>query len=134
MRVAKAIELTDEDRKTLERWHEPQHAGPAGAAGADRAHGHAGAQNLEIAGRLGTSPADRRAVAEPLPRQRLEGIAKDAPRGGRPPRQRRKVEARIVEATTQTRPPHATHWTTRTLAAELGSVTPWCNGCGRRTP
>jgi transposase len=30
------------------------------------------------------------------------------------------VEARIVEATTQTRPPHATHWTTRTLAAELG--------------
>ncbi len=78
------------------------------------------AQNLEIAAQLGTS---RQTVG--LWRRRfltkgLAGIAKDAPRGGRPPRQRRRVEALIVETTTQTKPPHATQWTTRRLAAHLG--------------
>jgi transposase len=121
MRVAKAIELTDEDRKTLERWARGRST-PARLVLRARIvlMATAGAQNLEIAGRLGTSRQTVGLWRSRFLAKGLEGIAKDAPRGGRPPRQRRKVEARIVEATTQTRPPHATHWTTRTLAAELG--------------
>lgn len=47
----------------------------------------------------------------------LEAIERDLPRGGRPP----KVDAaEIVRRTTQTLPEAATHWSTRTLADELG--------------
>jgi transposase len=49
----------------------------------------------------------------------LEGIEKDAPRGGRKPAARDAVAAKIVEWTTQKKPANATHWSTRTLAAEL---------------
>jgi transposase len=45
---------------------------------------------------------------------------RDAPRGGRKPTQRAEAAARIIETTTRERPPNATHWTTRTLAARLG--------------
>ncbi|EQD73624.1 tISRso5 ISRSO5-transposase protein, partial [mine drainage metagenome] len=48
---------------------------------------------------------------------RLAGIERDRPRGAPPP----KVDvARLVELTTQSKPSAATHWSTRTMAAELG--------------
>jgi len=50
---------------------------------------------------------------------RLAGLEKDAPRGGRPPARRQQQARRIVEATTQTKPAAATHWSTRTLAEHL---------------
>jgi transposase len=50
----------------------------------------------------------------------LAGIAQDAPRGGRPPTRRAQVARQIIEQTTQARPPQATHWSTRTLAATVG--------------
>jgi hypothetical protein len=37
--------------------------------------------------------------------RRLAGIGRDAPRGGRPPQRRQALEAQILHATTQTRPP-----------------------------
>jgi transposase len=50
----------------------------------------------------------------------LEGIAKDAPRGGRPRSVPDAIERAIVEKTTQTKPKGSTHWSTRTLAKEVG--------------
>ena len=50
----------------------------------------------------------------------MEGIKKDAPRG-RKPLSRLAVERQIVEKTTQEKPVGATHWSTRTLAEELGT-------------
>jgi transposase len=47
---------------------------------------------------------------------RLAGLEKDAPRLGRKPRIGQKKVAAIVEATLHTRPPDATHWSTRTMA------------------
>ncbi|EQD56609.1 transposase, partial [mine drainage metagenome] len=48
---------------------------------------------------------------------RLAGIERDRPRGAPPP----KVDvARLVELTTQSKPAAATHWSTRTMAAEMG--------------
>jgi len=47
---------------------------------------------------------------------RCAGLEKDAPRPGRLPKiSARKVRA-VVEATLQTTPPHATHWSTRSMA------------------
>ncbi|MGH6637098.1 MAG: IS630 family transposase [Polaromonas sp.] len=48
----------------------------------------------------------------------LKGIEKDAPRGGRPS----KVSAsEVVRLTTQTQRAAATHWSTRTMAAQVGA-------------
>jgi transposase len=47
----------------------------------------------------------------------LEGIERDLPRGAPPST----VDAaRLIELTTQSKPKAATHWSTRTMAAELG--------------
>jgi transposase len=48
----------------------------------------------------------------------LQGIQKDAPRGGRP---RRVSAGRVVELTTQTQPEAATQWSTRTMAKQAGA-------------
>jgi transposase len=50
----------------------------------------------------------------------LAGIEKDAPRGGRKPTLRSRVAPKILEATTQRKPKNATHWSTNSLAKELG--------------
>jgi transposase len=77
--------------------------------------------NQQIAAELGTGMKTvcqwRRRFAE----GGLAGIEKDAPRGGRPARSRAALAAEIVRTTTTEKPPGATHWSTRTLAAELGT-------------
>jgi transposase len=50
----------------------------------------------------------------------LAGIEKDAPRPGNPSPNRAELTERILEATTQTEPEHATHWSTWTLAEGSG--------------
>ena len=52
--------------------------------------------------------------------QGIDGIEKDLPRGGRPRRQREGIESEIIRRTTQETPQNATHWSTRSLAKELG--------------
>jgi transposase len=50
----------------------------------------------------------------------LAGIEKDAPRAGRRATvQYGAVEAEVIRKTTQEDPPNATHWSTRTMAAEV---------------
>jgi transposase len=121
MRVAKGIELTAEDRKVLERWARGRSTPARLVLRAQIVMMAAeGAQNLEIAAQVGTSRQTVGLWRNRFVAKGLAGIAKDAPRGGRPPRQRRNVEALIVETTTQSKPAHATHWTTRTLGAHLG--------------
>jgi transposase len=79
-----------------------------------------GWQNKDIAVEVAL---DRRQVA--LWRQRfLEGgidaLRRDAPRSGRTPTVTAEVQSRIVHATLHTKPAAATHWSTRTLAEQLG--------------
>jgi len=79
-----------------------------------------GRENREIAAELGTSQPTvglwRRRFAE----HGLSGIEKDAPRGGRPPKTRQALERQIIHKTTQEKPENATHWSTRSLAKEMG--------------
>lgn len=48
------------------------------------------------------------------------GIAEDAPHGPSPRRTAAEIVRKIIERTLQTLPPAATHWSTRTMAKEVG--------------
>jgi transposase len=120
--VAPQIALDAEQRKTLTRWSRGRST-PARLvlrskivllAADDK-------QNKEIAEEL---KADRGLVGrwrERFAAQGISGIEKDAPRSGRKPAARNKIAAKIIEYTTQRRPQNATHWSTNTLARELGT-------------
>src|SRR5512140_3733549 len=121
MRVAPKVELTDEQRVTLQRWARGRTT-PARLV--RRAQivllAAEGQENIAIASELGLDRTIvnrwRRRFAE----KGLAGIEKDAPRGGRPATKRQAVAARIVRVTTQERPANATHWSTNSLARHLG--------------
>lgn len=73
-----------------------------------------------IASRLGTT---RHRVARWRSRFESGGIdalKKDRPRGGRPPRVDAAKVKQIVRLTTQTKPRHATQWSTRSMAKRVG--------------
>jgi transposase len=80
-----------------------------------------GKQDVQIAAEVGVR---RQAVARWRGRfleSGIDGIARDAPRGGRKRSARTDAKVRaIVGRTTQTTPPDATHWSTRTMAAAEG--------------
>jgi transposase len=122
VRVAPRITLTNEDRQTLERWARGRST-PARQVLRARIVLTAaeGKENRAIAAELHT---DRLLVGKWRKRfaeKGLAGIEKDAPRGGRKPRAREALAGKIVEWTTQKKPANATHWSTRTLAAALGT-------------
>ena len=79
-----------------------------------------GQENQDIASILGVSRPTVQLWRQRFLALRLEGLQKDAPRPGRIPRiGKRKVRA-VVEATLHTRPPAATHWSTRSMAKAQG--------------
>jgi len=76
-----------------------------------------GMQNKDIAVQLGVGRVQVSRWRERFAKSRLEGIECDLPRGAPPVT----VDvARLIELTTQSKPQAATHWSTRTMAAELG--------------
>ena len=121
MRIAVSITLTDEERTNLTRGGRGRRTesrlvlrAKIILAAADKK------QNKQIANEL---QCTRRTVGtwrNRFAEQRLAGLEKDAPRCGRRPSVREKKEAEIIRKTTQETPPHATHWSTRTMAAAVG--------------
>jgi transposase len=76
-----------------------------------------GLQNKEIALALDVGRIQASRWRERYLESGLEGIERDLPRGAPPST----VDAaRLIELTTQSKPEAATHWSTRTMAAELG--------------
>jgi len=117
MRVAIPITLTPEEHRTLDRWARGRRT-PARLVLRAKIvlRAAAGLQNCAIAEALQT---DRECVGRWRTRfaqHRLAGIERDAPRSGRKPHISPRVVQRIVQLTTTTVPPDATHWSTRTLA------------------
>jgi transposase len=122
VRIAPNVTISEEQRKVLEAWARGRST-PARLVLRARIalQAAAGADNKTIAQSLGT---DRLLVGKWRKRfieKGLEGIEKDAPRGGRPPVSRAAMTTRIIEWTTQKKPKNATHWSCRTLARELGT-------------
>jgi transposase len=121
MRVARAIVVSDEDRLALSKWAAGRTT-PVRLAQRSRIVLLAadGMANKDIAVEVGVN---RRTVSRWRGRFAelgLAGIQKDAPRGGRPATERNRVARKIVKTTLETKPPNATQWSVRTLAAHLG--------------
>ena len=121
MRKAPFICLTVTEKEILERWSRGRST-PARLVLRARILLLAaeGRESREIGDLVGTSRQTvglwRRRFAD----QGLEGVEKDAPRGGRPMSARAQWERRIVEVTLHEKPSNATHWSIRTLARHLG--------------
>ena len=114
------IELSEDERATLERWRRRHSTSQALALRARIVLACAeGATNVEAAGQVGCHPATagkwRRRFAE----DRLDGLV-DAPRSGAP----RTIDDDVIEAvvidTLESAPADATHWSTRDLAKKHG--------------
>jgi transposase len=76
-----------------------------------------GMQSKAIAQQLGVGRVQVSRWRERYAQSRLSGIERDLPRGAPPVKM---DVARLVELTTQSKPAVATHWSTRTMGAELG--------------
>ena len=118
MRVAPEIILTDDERTELAKLVRSK---LSSVRLAQRARivllAADGMQNKDIAQQLDVGRVLVSRWRERYAQSRLSGIERDLPRGAPPA----KVDvARLVELTTQTKPKAATHWSTRTMAAELG--------------
>jgi transposase len=121
MRVAKVITLTDEERVALTKWSRGRST-PARLVLRAKIvlAAAAGRRNDEIAAELACTRRTAGTWRNRFATERLVGIERDAPRGGRTPAQRVAVEAEIIRRTTQETPPNATQWSTRSLAAVIG--------------
>ncbi len=121
MRVADAVSLTQEERVTLARWSRGRSTPARLVLRAKIVLAAAeGLENKAIAAQLGCT---RRTVGTWRSRfaaRGIEGIQKDAPRGGRKAVIRQQHEAEIIRKTTQETPTNATHWSLRGMAEAVG--------------
>jgi len=118
--VAVAIELSDVEREQLVAWTRRRTSAQALAARSRIVLGAAdGLKNTEIAERLGVSRKMAATWRARFAEYRLDGLL-DEPRPGRPRTVTdAQVEAVIVR-TLESTPKDATHWSTRSMAAETG--------------
>lgn len=121
MRVARAVTLTPEQRQNLEA-NARARSLPVRLVERSRIvlMAAAGKQDQEIATVLGITPKKAARWRARFLTKGLPGLAKDAPRPGRPPTIRAAQISTIVRKTTQEKPVNATHWSTRLMAAEAG--------------
>lgn len=118
MRVAPAVELTDEQEGELTKLARSRRTS---VRLAQRARivllAAQGLQNKDIAQQLGIGRVQVARWRERYLESGVQGIERDLPRGAPP----MKVDvAKLVERTTQSAPEAATHWSTRKMAALLG--------------
>lgn len=121
MRTAPRVTLSREERQKLEKFSRGRQT-PARLV--ERARivllASDGLQNKEISEELGIA---RRTVARWRTRfvhLGLAGIEKDAPRPGRHPSISSEVVQEMIRKTTQELPADRTHWSTRSMAREMG--------------
>src|SRR3954464_803345 len=118
--VRAAIELTADERGVLESWTRRRKSAQALALRARIVLLAAdGLKNTEIAEALGIARNTAAKWRQRFAEHRLDGLS-DEPRPGQPRKiSDAKVEEVIVK-TLETTPSNATHWSTRSMAAEVG--------------
>ena len=114
------IELTAEERAQLEAWERRRSSAQALALRSRIVLAAAeGPSNTEIAKQLGVAVSSVRKWRNRFAEHRLDGLT-DEPRPGQPRKiSDEKVEEVIVK-TLETTPKDATHWSTRSMAKEVG--------------
>ncbi|HEY2271617.1 MAG TPA: IS630 family transposase [Jatrophihabitantaceae bacterium] len=118
--VAPVVELTEDERVQLVAWARRSKSANAVAmrsrivlAAAD------GLGNTAVAAKLGVQVGTARKWRNRFLAQRLEGVL-DEPRPGRPRTVVDEQVEAVITRTLETTPKDATHWSTRSLAVELG--------------
>ncbi len=118
--VAVGIELTDDERARLESWARRRSSAQALALRSRIVLLAAeGLKNTEIARRLGIDHATARKWRTRFAERRLEGVL-DEPRPGRPRTITDEQVEEVIVRTLETTPKDATHWSTRSMAREVG--------------
>jgi transposase len=114
------IELTDDERAQLEAWARRRSSAQALAlrsrivlAASD------GLNNTEIAARLDLAVSSVRKWRKRFAEHRLDGLT-DEPRPGRPRTITDDKVEEVIVKTLETTPRDATHWSTRSMAREVG--------------
>jgi len=122
MRIAPAVVISDEQRATLETWSRGRSTAARLVLRAKIVLLAAGGRlNKDIAAELHTGMKTVCLWRRRFLQKGITGLEKDAPRAGRPAATgSAESAAEIVRKTTTGKPAAATHWSTRTLAAELG--------------
>ena len=121
MRVAPRIVLMDEQRAQLRRYAQGRSVAVRLSQRAKMVlMASEGRQNKDIAEILGTAPPTVARWRLRFLERGMAGIEKDAPRPGRKPTLSSETVQEIVRKTTQERPPQATQWSTRKMAAAMG--------------
>ncbi len=121
MRVAPQVTIDNSQRETLQQWARSR---SLPARQVERAKvvllAAEGKTDLEIAAGLNVSNQKAARWRKRFLRLGVTGLIKDAPRRDRKPVISAKVKEEIIRRTTQSKPTNATHWSTRTMAAEMG--------------
>jgi transposase len=118
--VAVRIELSDDERAQLEAWTRRRSSAQALAQRARVVlSAAAGLNNTEIAERVGVSRNTAALWRARFAEQRLAGLL-DEPRPGRPRTITDEQVEEVIVRTLETTPRDATHWSTRSLAREVG--------------
>jgi len=121
MRIAPPVVLDASQQETLKQWASSR---SLPARQVERAKvvllAAAGRTDLEIAVALRITNQKAARWRKRFLRLGLDGLTKDAPRPGRKPAIAARLKAEVVRKTTQSKPSNATHWSTRTMAIEMG--------------
>jgi transposase len=121
MRIAPKIELTVEEKESLQQWSQGRKT-PMRLV--ERARivllASEGRQDLQIAAKLSITPKKAARWRQRFLKLRLTGLEKDAPRPGRTPAISKEKVEEIIRLTTREKPANATHWSTRTMAQSTG--------------
>jgi transposase len=118
--LAVAIELSDEERGQLEAWARRRTSAQALALRSRIVLLAAqGLSNTEIARRLGISRPPVTKWRSRFAEHRLDGLV-DEPRPGRPRTVTDEQVEEVIVKTLETTPKDATHWSTRSMASEVG--------------
>jgi transposase len=121
MRVAPSVVIDSSQKTILEQW---ARSGSLPARQVERAKimllAAEGNTDLEIAEQLGIGNHKVARWRKRFLKLGLSGLEKDASRRGRKPAIPVSVKLEVIHKTTQCAPANATHWSTRTMAREMG--------------
>src|SRR5215211_2100579 len=118
--VAVGIELSDQERLQLQAWTRRRTSAQALALRSRIVLAAAeGLRNTEIAERLGINRAMAAKWRSRFAEQRLDGLT-DEPRPGRPRTITDEQVDAVITTTLESTPKEATHWSTRSMAKEVG--------------
>ena len=118
--MATAVELSDEERAQLDAWaRRPTSAQALALRSRIVLLAAEGRKNVEIARALGVHRPMVTKWRKRFAAERLDGLV-DEPRPGRPRTITDEQVEEVIVKTLESRPRDATHWSTRSMAAEVG--------------